>query len=264
MHRRLRVPPPCGAPPATVFSISMAMVIGPTPPGTGVMSAARSRAAANSTSPTSLPSAMRLVPTSMTTAPGLIQAPRIELRAADRRDQHVGARRPRPRRSRGARVADGHRRVALEQQEGDRLADQVAAADHHGARAVQLDAGRVEQAHDAERRARPQARPAARPGRAWLTGCRPSTSLRGVDRVEHRSASMRRRQRQLHEDAVHVVARVELVHQVEQLACASSRRQLVGERGDAALGAGLALAAHVGRRGRVVADQHRRQPGREP
>src|SRR5262249_47529550 len=60
----------------TVFLSSMAMVIGPTPPGTGVMCAARPRARSNSTSPISLPSAPRFVPTSITTAPGLIQSPR--------------------------------------------------------------------------------------------------------------------------------------------------------------------------------------------
>ena len=55
----------------------MATVSGPTPPGTGEMAAARSRAAANSTSPVSDPSAARAMPTSMTTAPGLIQPPSI-------------------------------------------------------------------------------------------------------------------------------------------------------------------------------------------
>jgi len=46
------------------------MVIGPTPPGTGVTAPATSRIAAKSTSPMSrAPS--RLVPTSMTVAPGL-------------------------------------------------------------------------------------------------------------------------------------------------------------------------------------------------
>ena len=51
------------------------MVIGPTPPGTGVMAAARFSASANSTSPQSLPSGLRFIPTSMTTAPGFTQAP---------------------------------------------------------------------------------------------------------------------------------------------------------------------------------------------
>src|SRR6516225_5953736 len=59
----------------SVFDRSMAIVMGPTPPGTGVMWEARSAAAANSTSPTSLPLGRRLMPTSMTTAPGFTHAP---------------------------------------------------------------------------------------------------------------------------------------------------------------------------------------------
>ena len=50
------------------------MVIGPTPPGTGVIAPARSAAGSNSTSPCSFPST-RFIPTSITVAPGLIQAP---------------------------------------------------------------------------------------------------------------------------------------------------------------------------------------------
>ena len=66
----------------TVFAISMAIVIGPTPPGTGVMAPATFDAAAKSTSPTSFvfPSPFsgagtRLMPTSMTQAPGFTQSP---------------------------------------------------------------------------------------------------------------------------------------------------------------------------------------------
>ena len=57
-----------------------AMVIGPTPPGTGVIAPASAATASKSTSPTSfvLPSsrAMRLMPTSMTVAPGFTQSGR--------------------------------------------------------------------------------------------------------------------------------------------------------------------------------------------
>jgi hypothetical protein len=53
----------------------MATVIGPTPPGTGVIQLARSRAASNCTSPHSLPSGSRLMPTSTTTAPGFTHSP---------------------------------------------------------------------------------------------------------------------------------------------------------------------------------------------
>ena len=51
-----------------VFFISMVMVMGPAPPGTGVMYDAFS-ITSGATSPQTLPSALRLMPTSMTTAP---------------------------------------------------------------------------------------------------------------------------------------------------------------------------------------------------
>ncbi|MNY65710.1 hypothetical protein D3C86_2030260 [compost metagenome] len=54
------------------------MVIGPTPPGTGVMAPATVLALAKSTSPTRRAwssSSMRLMPTSMTVAPGFSQCP---------------------------------------------------------------------------------------------------------------------------------------------------------------------------------------------
>src|SRR6476659_9236186 len=48
----------------TQFSRSMAMVIGPTPPGTGVIEPATAAAVAKSTSPQSEPSESRFTPTS--------------------------------------------------------------------------------------------------------------------------------------------------------------------------------------------------------
>ncbi len=60
----------------------MAIVIGPTPPGTGVIHAARSAASSNATSPTSRypfsveSSSTRFTPTSITTAPSRTQSPR--------------------------------------------------------------------------------------------------------------------------------------------------------------------------------------------
>src|SRR5256885_8548985 len=60
----------------TVFSISIAIVIGPTPPGTGVILDATSRTPSKSTSPFNRDpdfaeeSGTRLVPTSITAAPG--------------------------------------------------------------------------------------------------------------------------------------------------------------------------------------------------
>ncbi len=65
-----------------MFCISMAMVIGPTPPGTGVMKPATSLASLKLTSPTRrcplflVASGTELMPTSMMAAPGLTQSPR--------------------------------------------------------------------------------------------------------------------------------------------------------------------------------------------
>src|SRR5690606_37498253 len=60
---------------SSVFCISVATVIGPTPPGTGVIQEARLAASSKPTSPTRRPSSSRLMPTSMTTAPGLTHWP---------------------------------------------------------------------------------------------------------------------------------------------------------------------------------------------
>src|SRR5581483_161545 len=54
----------------TVLAISIAIVSGPTPPGTGVNAPATSLTSSGFTSPTNLPSGLRFMPTSMTVAPG--------------------------------------------------------------------------------------------------------------------------------------------------------------------------------------------------
>ncbi len=56
----------------TAFFISVAIVMGPTPPGTGVMAPATVHADSKSTSPQSLPFSSRFIPTSITTAPSLM------------------------------------------------------------------------------------------------------------------------------------------------------------------------------------------------
>ena len=52
--------------------MSIAIVRRPTPPGTGVIAPATSTALSKSTSPTNYLGAMRLIPTSITVAPGFI------------------------------------------------------------------------------------------------------------------------------------------------------------------------------------------------
>ena len=70
----VRLPVPCARAARRVLTSSIARVIGPTPPGTGVIARARSAAASKSTSPTS-PSSVRFVPTSITTAPSRTISP---------------------------------------------------------------------------------------------------------------------------------------------------------------------------------------------
>src|SRR5258708_40366234 len=80
-HGYLTLSPKAISAALSVFSSSMAILIGPTPPGTGVSAPATSFAASKSTSPTGrdplflVGSSILFVPTSITTAPGLIQSP---------------------------------------------------------------------------------------------------------------------------------------------------------------------------------------------
>ena len=128
------------------------MVIGPTPPGTGVIAPRTSAASAKATSPTRrlLPSgpATRWMPTSMTMAPGLIQLPLHHLRPADRGDHEVGAADHGGQVAR-ARVGDRDRAVLGEQQLRHRLADDVGAADDDRLEPRQLGPHRLGEDHAA-------------------------------------------------------------------------------------------------------------------
>src|SRR5262245_47058387 len=62
----------------SVLYRSRQIAIGPTPPRTGVIHAARSLAVSNSTSPDNFPLLSRFTPTSITTAPGLTHSPRTK------------------------------------------------------------------------------------------------------------------------------------------------------------------------------------------
>ena len=102
----------------------------------GVRNAATS-AAPGSTSPTR-PASVRLMPTSITAAPAFTMSGVTSAGHADRGDEHVGVERV-PGEVARVRVADRDGRVRLQQQVRHRLADDVAAADHDRARAVELD-----------------------------------------------------------------------------------------------------------------------------
>src|ERR1041385_3646680 len=131
----------------TVFCISIAMVIGPTPPGLGVILPATACTSAKSTSPTNREpplatgSLMRFTPTSTTTAPppppGLTQARLHEPRKPHRRYQNVRSPAVAGKVARGG-MANRHRGIGvlflLAEQRPQRLADNISTPQHHHSR----------------------------------------------------------------------------------------------------------------------------------
>ena len=137
---------------------SIAIVIGPTPPGTGVIAPATSLTGVE----------VDVADEPVVGAVGAdVDHRRARLhhlgadqaRRADRGDEDVGARADRGEVA-GARVADGDRRVLAEQQRGERPADQDRAAEDHRLGALDLGAGVAQQLDHALRRARHEARAA--------------------------------------------------------------------------------------------------------
>src|SRR5262249_7854306 len=119
----------------TVFVTTIATVIGPTPPGTGVRALATRDTEVASTSPQSReppagPST-RWMPTSTTTAPGLTHAGPRRLGAAPRRDGEMGAagQVAEPGTAPAVPQGDRHAHAFLREQCGQRPAHDVAAAE---------------------------------------------------------------------------------------------------------------------------------------
>ena len=170
---------------------------------------------------------MRLVPTSITVAPGLTQSALTSSRRPDRGDEDVGSAADLGQVAR-ARVADRDRRVGAQQQRRQRPADQDRAADDHRLGPLELGVPRARAGAS-----RPAECTGPGPGRPWasspaLVAVRPSTSLAGsiaaitcvgVDLVGHR---------QLDEDAVDTAVVVQLGDQLEQLVL---RRRARRDRG---------------------------------
>jgi hypothetical protein len=124
---------------STVLYSSMVMVMGPTPPGTGVMALALSFAASNSTSPTSFFSPTRFTDIDHY-RPWLYPFPLDHLGAADGGDQHIGP----PYllgKIAGAGMADRHRGMLGQTHQRHRFADDVGAPDYHNLLAGEVDSG---------------------------------------------------------------------------------------------------------------------------
>ena len=150
----------------------------------------------------------RLMPTSITIAPGLIQSPRTISGVPMAATSKIGA--PAHRRQ-IARLGmgDGDGGVLGEQQLRHRLADDVGAADHHRLHAGERGMHRFRQPHAAERRARHQRRQAARQP-PDIERVEAVHVLGRVDGGDDLVCVDLRRQRQLHQDAVDVGVGVEL------------------------------------------------------
>ena len=175
---------------STVLRSRQAIVIGPTPPGTGVIALARSLTASKSTSPTSPPSSAVDADVDHDRA-RLDPVGADHPRPSDRGDQHVGACADR-RQIACARVAHRDRRVGPEQQLRHRLAEQVGAPDDDRLGALELDVRRSPAApsrRSACTAAAPAARAPAGPPRAPSARRRPwPTSTRPVSLTPSRCA----------------------------------------------------------------------------
>ena len=155
-------------------------------------------------------------------------------------------------------MADRHGRVRLQQEVRHRLADDVAAADHHGPRTVELDVMLLEQRHHAARRRGDERRP-SEVELAGVERMEPVDVLRRRDRADHLLLVDVVGQRQLDEDRVDVVRAFSSASLCEQLGLARRRGQPQICRVEPGLDRSLVLEPDVELRGRVVADEHRHE-----
>ena len=239
-----------------VLRRSIAIVIGPTPPGTGVMSPATSNTA-GSTSPDELAFLGAIDAHVDHGRTRLDHLRRHEPLPADSGHEDVGA----PRVAReivGARVADRHGHVLGEEQHRHRLADDLAAADHHGLLALQLHAVLREHHHHARRRRGHQER-LAEIEEPRVLHVEPVDVLRRIHGAQHRRLVHVLGQRQLHEDPVHCVVGVEVGDELEDLGLGRVGWEAMVARVDPGLVRGLVLRADVDVRRGIVTDQDRRQ-----
>ena len=142
---------------------------------------------------------------------------------------------------------------------GDRLADDVAPADHDSLGALERDAMVGKQRHDSERRRRHE---------RWTS----EVELAGVERMEtvdvlervdcpdHSRLVELRREWKLDEDSIDGVGGVQRGDELEQLFFRDVLRELSILGDDARLLRGLVLAAEVDRRGRIVPHLQRHEP----
>ena len=112
------------------------------------------------------------------------------------------------------RMADGHRRVPMQEQHRHRLSHNVAATHDDGVPAGDRDLGPLEYLDHPRGRARHQGC-FAQTQPADVHRVKTVHILSRVDRFQHRSGVDLGRQRKLHKNSVHVIAVVKLLDDVE-------------------------------------------------
>ena len=234
-----------------------AIVIGPTPPGTGVIAPATARTAVKSTSPTTRlrpsASAIGLMPTSITVAPGLTQSaptifgwPVAAIRMSARRQISAA--------SRAFRVGHGYRAIGGEEQSRDRFPDNVRSAEDRRLGSPQVLMNRVDQSQAALRGARYQALEAT-PQSSDIDRMEAVDILCGVDRGDDPVWFDLARQWKLNQDPVDTVVAVELLDLGNETRLRDVARQADVEDGEAGTGAGAAFGADINLARRIVTDQ---------
>ena len=172
---------------------------GPTPPGTGVIADATSTAEAKSTSPT-MATVDEVDADVDDDRPGFSIAP-VTRPGRPAATTTMSARATCAARSRRPRVADRHRRVLADEQEGGRHPDDRRPTDDDRVATGHRDPGA---AQDLDRRVgrRRQEAVVAEPEETGVERVDPVDVLGRIDRVDDRSQPDRRRQRHLDDDAV--------------------------------------------------------------
>ena len=150
-----------------------------------------------------------------------------------------------------------------EEKHRDRLPDDLAAPDDDRLLPFELDLVLGQESHDPERGRRHEHR-LAEEQPARVQRVEPVHVLRRVDRERDLRLVHVLGQRQLHEDPVDAVVRVQLVEQVQHLALGRRRGKAVIPRLDPGLGARVVLLRHVDVRRGIVPDEHRREADGAP
>jgi hypothetical protein len=148
-------------------------------------------------------------------------------------------------------MRERHCSVPREKKRRDGLADDIAATDDDGTCSFDFDAAFLEEPDASARRTGDQTSRTG-PERADVHGVKAVHVLLRVDELEDRTGRELPRERQLHEDAVHVIASIELVDETEQRVESDGFRQAMNLAVKASFLGGLFLVPDVDDAGLVL------------